>query len=128
MLAGIGRMGTIIRRAVRTSGRRYGGSVADETYDPRRIDELKATLRELAERIIVLDAEDRLLEEVPALLERLGTVRAELFRYEVRTTFDSPETAENRRIVEQASQGWTPDQDEDSDASEEDDEWPPASP
>lgn len=103
--------------------------MADETYDPRRIDELKAMLRELAERIIVLDAEGRLLDEVPALLERLGTVRAELFRYEVRTTFDSPETAEHRRIVDQAAQGWSPGQDEDHpDVPEEDDEWPPASP
>ena len=101
--------------------------MADETYDPRRIDELKAMLRELAERIILLDAEGRLLDEVPALLERLGTVRAELFRYEVRTTFDSPETAEHRRIVEQATQSWTPGQDEDLDEPEEDDEWPPAS-
>jgi hypothetical protein len=101
--------------------------VADETYDPRRIDELKAMLRELAERIILLDAEGRLLDEVPGLLERLGTVRAELFRYEVRSTFDSPETAEHRRIVEQASQGWTPGRDADQDTHEEDDGWPPES-
>ena len=101
--------------------------MADETYDPARIEQLKAMLRDLAERIILLDAEGRLLEEVPALIERLGTLRAELFRYEVRTTFDSPETAEHRRIVEQAEQGWMPGQDEDPEI-EEDDEWRPESP
>ena len=122
----MGGVGKMIHRAARQAVAHGGGRVADETYDPRRIDELKAMLRELAERIILLDAEGRLLDEVPALLERLGTVRAELFRYEVRTTFDSPETAEHRRIVEQATEGWTPVQDEDPD-SEEDDEWPPAS-
>jgi hypothetical protein len=100
--------------------------VADETYDPRRIDELKAMLRDLAGRIILLDAEGRLLDEVPALLERLGTLRAELFRYEVRSTFDSPEVAEHRRIVEQASAQWAPGQDEDP-VTEEEDEWPPES-
>jgi len=100
--------------------------VAEETYDPQRIEQLKAMLRELAERIIQLDAEGRLLEEVPALLERLGTARAELFRYEVRATFDSPEVAGHRRIVEQATQGWTPEQDEDPE-TEENDEWPPES-
>lgn len=102
--------------------------MADETYDPRRIEDLKAMLRELAERIVALDMEGRLLDEVPGLIERLGTIRAELFQYEVRTTFDSPETAEHRRIVEQAAQGWSPGQDEVPDVTEEDDEWPPASP
>lgn len=103
-----------------------GAPVADETYDPRRIDELKAMLRDLAGRIILLDAEGRLLDEVPALLEQLGTVRAELFRYEVRATYDSPEVAEHRRIVEQASTEWSP-EDEDP-VTEEEDGWPPASP
>ncbi len=32
----------------------------------------------------------------------LGTVRSELFHYEVRVTYDSPEVADNRRIVEEA--------------------------
>jgi len=101
--------------------------MADETYDPARIEQLKVMLRELAERIVLLDAEGRLLEEVPSLIERLGTIRAELFRYEVRATFDSPETAEHRRIVEQAAPGWAPGQDEDP-PNEEDDEWRPESP
>ena len=99
--------------------------MADETYDPRRIEQLLAMLRALAERIASLDAEGRLLDETPGLLRHLGEVRAELFRYEVRTTFDSPENAEHRRIVEEAEGGWSPDaeaQDQD-----EEDGWPPAS-
>jgi len=63
-------------------------------------------LRGLAERITLLDAEGRLLAETPALLRELGEIRAELFRYEVRSTFDSPEVAEHRRIVEQARESW----------------------
>ena len=98
--------------------------MADETYDPRRIGQLLAMLRALAERIAQLDAEGRLLDETPGLIRHLGEVRAELFRYEVRTTFDSPETAEHRRIVEDAG-GWAPD-DEPQDKDEEDG-WPPAS-
>jgi PAS domain-containing protein len=100
--------------------------VAEETYDPQRIEQLKAMLRELAERIIRLDAEGRVLEEVPALLERLGTARAELFRYEVRSTFDSPEVAEHRRIVGDASEGWVSGRN-DLNENDEEDGWPPAS-
>ena len=100
--------------------------MADETYDPGRIEQLLAMLRALAERIGCLDTEGRLLDETPGLIRHLGEVRAELFRYEVRTTFDTPEAAEHRRIVEEAAPGWspeteTPDQDEE-------DGWPPASP
>jgi hypothetical protein len=39
----------------------------------------------------------------------MGDIRSELFRYEVRQTFDSPEVAEHRRIVEDAERGWAPD-------------------
>ncbi len=92
--------------------------MADDTYDPARIPELLDLLRALARRIIQLDAEGRLLDETPALLKELGDVRSELFRYEVRSTYDSPETAEHRRIVDEASGGWTPDED-----STEEDEW-----
>ena len=69
-------------------------------------------LRGLAERITLLDAEGRLLQETPSLLRELGEIRAELFRYEVRSTFDTPEVADNRRIVEQAKGEWRPDPDE----------------
>jgi hypothetical protein len=94
--------------------------VSDDTYDPARIPALLELLRSLARHIAALDAEGRLLDETPALLKELGDVRSELFSYEVRTTFDSPETAEHRRIVEEASDGWVPDT-EDPDLE---DEWP----
>ena len=95
--------------------------VADETYDPERIPALLELLRNLARHIAALDAEGRLLDETPALLKELGDVRSELFSYEVRTTFDSPEAAEHRRIVEEASGGWVPDDTDDPDLE---DEWP----
>ncbi len=94
--------------------------MGDDTYDPARIPELLELLRALARRITALDAEGRLLDETPALLKELGDARSELFRYEVRTTFDSPEAAENRRIVDEAATGWTPDED----VNDEEDEWP----
>jgi len=88
--------------------------MGDETYDPARIAELLDALRELARRIARLDAEGRLLDETPSLLKDMGDIRAELFRYEVRSTFDSPETSEHRRIVEEAGAGWEPAEDNDS--------------
>jgi hypothetical protein len=96
--------------------------MTDETYDPERAERLARMLRELAQRLIALDAEGRLLSESAQLLRALGDLRSELFLYEVRHTFDSPETAEHRRIVGEASEGWTPDADNDSD---EEDGWPP---
>jgi predicted methyltransferase len=93
----------------------------DETYDPARIAALEAALRELARRILALDAAGRLLEETPELLKALGDMRSELFTYEVRKTFDTPEVAEHRRIVEDASAAWAP---EDHPEEGEDDAWP----
>ncbi len=84
--------------------------MADETYDPARVEQLRAMLRALAQRIIVLDAEGRLLEEPGTLLKTLGDLRAELFRYEVRITYDSPEVADHRRIVGEAQAPWAPDE------------------
>ena len=98
--------------------------MSDETYDPERAERLVRMLRELAQRLIALDAEGRLLNEAAQLQRALGDLRSELFRYEVRHTFDSPETAEHRRIVGEASEGWTPDPDHDTDSDEEDG-WPP---
>ena len=89
--------------------------MGDETYDPARIRELLVALRELARRIMKLDAEGRLLDETPSLLKDMGDVRAELFRYEVRSTFESPEEAEHRRIVEEAKASWAPEDDTESD-------------
>ena len=53
-------------------------------------------------QIIALDQEGRLLEHAAEMQKLLGTVRSELFHYEVRVTYDSPEVADNRRIVEEA--------------------------
>lgn len=92
--------------------------MSDETYDPERIEQLLAMLRALAARILQLDAEGRLLQDTPALLRELGEIRRELFQYEVRSTFDTPEIAENRRIVDQAKDAWNPDDDLDSDEEE----------
>jgi len=95
--------------------------MTEETYDPERAERLVRMLRELAQRLMALDAEGRLLSESPQLLRTLGDVRSELFQYEVRHTFDTTEIAEHRRIVGEAAEGWTPDADHDSD---EEDGWP----
>jgi hypothetical protein len=98
--------------------------LADDTYDPARVEQLLAMLRALSARIAQLDAEGRLLQETSALLKQLGDVRTELFRYEVRTTFDSPEIAEHRRMIAEAG-GWLPGTDEPG--TDEEEGWPSAS-
>ena len=70
-----------------------------EHESPARLVEL---LRALAKRIRELDRDEDLLSAGPELLKMMGDARAELFRYEVRVTYDTPEAAESRRIVEQA--------------------------
>lgn len=74
----------------------------DQTYGPERARDLVRLLRELAQRIQTLDREGRLLDAVPELQRLLGNARSELFHYEVRLTYDTPEVAESRRIVEEA--------------------------
>ena len=74
----------------------------DEVYDKHRADRLAELLRELAARIQELDRRGQLLSGVPELLRLMGDARSELFHYEVRSTYDTPEVAENRRIVEEA--------------------------
>ena len=74
----------------------------DETYGPERAERLAALLRALAARIAELDRTGRLLDAAPELQELLGDARSELFHYEVRSTYDTPEVAESRRIVEDA--------------------------
>ena len=98
--------------------------MADESYGPERAERLAGMLRDLTRRIMELDAEGRLLSESPRLLRTLGDIRSELFQYEVRHTFDTPETAQHRRIVGEAARGWTPDADRD----DEEDGWPHAGP
>ena len=80
------------------------GNSSDEVYGPERAKRLLALLRGLAERIQALDRTGQLLERVPELQKLLGNARSELFHYEVRLTYDTPEVAESRRLVEEAEQ------------------------
>lgn len=74
----------------------------DQVYGPERARALLSLLRTLAQRIQDLDREGRLLEAAPELQRLLGNARSELFHYEVRSTYDTPEIAESRRIVDEA--------------------------
>ena len=74
----------------------------EPVYDDNRPAQLVALLRQLAARIQQLARDDDLLAAGPELLKMMGDARGELFQYEVRVTYDSPEVAESRRIVEQA--------------------------
>jgi hypothetical protein len=96
-------------------------SEQEQTYNEDRARNLEALLRALAHRITDLDGQGRLLEQAGELMRLIGDVRSELFHYEVRVTYDTPEVADNRRIVREAQQDeteqwqtgeWTPDEDE----------------
>ena len=96
--------------------------MADQTYDDGRARNLEALLKAWAERIRELDANGELLKHTGELTQLIGDVRSELFHYEVRATYDSPEVAESRRIVRDAEQPdpgswepteWTPDDEDD---------------
>ncbi len=76
--------------------------MSEEVYGPERAQRLVALLRALAERIRDLDRTGRLLDAAPELQKLLGNARSELFHYEVRSTYDTPDVAESRRIVEEA--------------------------
>ena len=79
----------------------------DETYGEARRRELERMLRALSERIRELDAlgPGGMLAGAGELMRLLGDVRSELFHYEVRATYDTPEVAESRRIVRDAKAG-----------------------
>jgi plasmid stabilization system protein ParE len=79
--------------------------MSEEVYGPERAQRLVALLRALAERIQELDRMGRLLDAAPELQKLLGNARSELFHYEVRSTYDTPDVAESRRIVEDAIGG-----------------------
>jgi hypothetical protein len=86
----------------------------EETYDDARARRLEALLREVASYIQRLDGERRLLAETADLLRLLGEARSELFHYEVRCTYDTPEVADSRRIVSEAErEPFTPEDPED---------------
>lgn len=90
----------------------------EQTYDDGRSKNLEALLRALAKRILELDGEGRLLSQANELMRLIGDVKSELFHYEVRATYDTPEVADSRRIVSDAQEKdgtkwekteWTPD-------------------
>ena len=93
----------------------------EQTYDEGRARNLEALLRALADRILEWDARGHLLDHAGELTQLIGDVRSELFHYEVRITYDTPEVADSRRIVSEAQQDseatwqineWTADEDE----------------
>jgi len=95
----------------------------EETYGEERARQLEVLLRALAGRIRELDQAGKLLSDPGELLRLMGDIRSELFTYEVRATFDTPEIAEHRRIVTESQSNetsewqkteWTPDEDEES--------------
>ena len=85
----------------------------DQTYGANREERLVELLRTLAARIGDLDQAGRLLDAAPELQRLLGDARSELFHYEVRLTYDTPEVAEGRRIVDEARREFTIDLPED---------------
>ena len=88
----------------------------DEVYGRKREAQLLVLLRHLAERIQALDQQGRLLHSAPELQRLLGDARSELFHYEVRSTYDTPEISDSRRIVEEALRNpFAPDDLEDDD-------------
>jgi hypothetical protein len=96
--------------------------MSEQTYDDGRARNLEALLVALANRITELHAKGTLLREAHELMKLIGDVRSELFHYEVRATYDTPEVAESRRIVREALEPresswqkteWTPDGEDD---------------
>jgi hypothetical protein len=96
--------------------------MSDQTYDDKRARRLEEMLRALAARIQELDAQEELLRHAGELTQRIGDIRSELFHYEVRATYDTPEVSESRKIVERARQNenewerreWAPDEDDET--------------
>lgn len=94
--------------------------MTEETYGEDRARRLEALLRALAGRIQELDRAGKLLSDPGELLQLMGDIRSELFTYEVRATFDTPEIAEHRRIVAESQSEiiewqkteWNPDEDD----------------
>lgn len=86
----------------------------DEVYSPERQARLVELVRYLARRIAELKTDQELLDAGPELMKLMGDARSELFHYEVRCTYDTPEIAESRRIVEQARRAIEFDSDDES--------------
>ena len=99
--------------------------MGEQTYDDGRARNLEQLLRALASRITELDGQGTLLGHAGELTRLIGDVRSELFHYEVRATYDTPEVAESRRVVAEArtpqeptwqKTEWNPDEEEDGDS------------
>lgn len=97
-------------------------SEPEQTYDEGRARNLEGLLRALAQRILELDKTGGLLAEAGELMKLIGDVRSELFHYEVRATYDTPEIAESRRIISELKNDddstwdkseWKPEEEED---------------
>lgn len=78
--------------------------MSDQTYDQNRARNLEGLLVALAARIEELHERGELLRHAGELMRLIGDVRSELFHYEVRATYDTPEVAESRRVVAEAKQ------------------------
>ena len=76
--------------------------MGDEVYGKDRERRLVELLRAIATLIQGFEDDGALLADGPQLLKMMGDARSELFHYEVRITYDLPEVAESRRIVEEA--------------------------
>lgn len=83
--------------------------MSDQTYDDGRARNLEALLVNLAGRIQELQNQGVLLHHAVELTTLIGEIRSELFHYEVRVTYDTPEVAENRRIVAETRNSETAD-------------------
>jgi hypothetical protein len=88
----------------------------EQIYGADRARRLEELLRDVARRIAELDRRGALLQGAPELLKLLGDVRSELFHYEVRITYDTPEIAESRRLVDEARRSETSFLDDDAEA------------
>ena len=75
---------------------------AEETWGEERQRHLEALLIALAERIQTLAERGELLAQAGELMRLIGDIKSELFHYEVRATYDTPEVADSRRIVTDA--------------------------
>jgi hypothetical protein len=81
----------------------------EQTYGDERAKRLVALLRAMAHRINALRRDNELLAAGPEILKLMGDARSELFHYEVRCTYDTPEVARSRKIVAEAeSMGFDP--------------------
>jgi len=96
--------------------------MSEQTYDDGRARNLEALLGALATRIRELEERGLLLHHAGELMRLIGEIRSELFHYEVRATYDTPEVAESRRIVAEAQDPeqtqwqkteWTPEDEDD---------------